>query len=418
MIIKNAALIDGTITDITIENGIISAIGKTGTNDARTIDAAGLTAIPGLVDMHIHMRYPGQTHKEDVMSASRAAAAGGVTSVLAMPNTTPAADSIDTIKDILSRPQCGINIYQAAAVSKGLSGAELTDMEDLAKYAAAFSDDGRPVRTAAMMARAMKTAQKLNRPVLSHAEELTLADGGIMFEGEISRKLGVRGIPAAAEAVAVARDVTIARCTGAPVHICHVSTRQSLDIIREAKADSVPVTCETAPHYFAFNHEKLLSRDAHFRMNPPLASEQDRLAVIGAIKDGTIDAIVTDHAPHSAQEKSDFEKAPNGVVGLETSFAASYTHLVKTGVITLSRLIGLMSFNPARLLNIRPTPIKEGSRADIALVDLNEQWKVEPDRFFSKGRSTPFAGEILTSKVKYTICAGRIIFADKRQSEY
>ena len=424
IIIKNIEIIspgfmENINSDIIIDNDKILDIGPDKANEYKNTDAIiingiGLTACPGLIDMHVHLRDPGQTYKEDIITGANAAAAGGVTSVIAMPNTNPTVDSVDTLNYIYDKAKAApIRIYQTAAVTKGLKGEILNDFAALKNAGAiAFSDDGRPVSTANYMYEAMKAAALLNIPVLSHAEDLSLANGGIINEGIISEGLNVKGIPSAAEDVGTARELALAQAYNLPVHICHVSTCGSLNMIRDMKNRNIPVTCETGPHYFTFTDKELLKRDANFRMNPPLRSEQDKQAVINAIMDGTIDAIATDHAPHSIEDKSDFEKAPNGIIGLETSLAVAITNLVKPGFITLSRLIELMSTNPAKIMNIPGGILKPGCNADITIFNKDEQWIVDKNKFLSRARNSPFDSMTLTGKVKYTICAGKLVYSD------
>ncbi len=292
------------------------------------------------------------TYKEDLYSGCRAAAAGGVTSLLAMPNTKPAMDSPETVRDLLKRAQtAGAAVYTAACVTKDLGGEELTDLKALKEAGAiALSDDGRPVVNTRRLLEALEQAPALGLVVTAHCEDLYLAAGGLMNEGEVSRRLGVPGIPAAAEDCGTAREIAAAASIGAPIHICHVSTKGSVELIRDAKARGVRVTAETCPHYLLLTDKALESKDADYRMNPPLRGEEDRLALIQALKDGTIDAISTDHAPHSPEEKGDFLKAPNGSIGMETSLAATLTAL--KGVLTLPEILAKMSWNPARILNI------------------------------------------------------------------
>lgn len=378
----------------------------------KVINGENLVAVPGFVDIHVHLRDPGQTQKEDIITGCKAAAAGGVTSLLAMPNTLPTTDNPETVEYILNKAkEADAKVYVAASITKGLESHEATDLEALAKAGAVgLTDDGRPVENTAILAEAMKKAPKLNMTVVAHCEDLFLAKGGKINEGEISKALGVKGIPAAAEDCGTAREIALAAAYDVPVHICHVSTATSVALIRDAKNRGVKVTGETAPHYVAFTEKELLSRDADFRMNPPLRTEKDRLAVIEGLKDGTLDAIATDHAPHTPEEKSDFEKAPNGSIGMETSFSASYTALVKTGELTLCELVKKMSTNPAKILGIEGGEIKVGASADIALINLDKKWTVDPEKLHGKSKNTPFKGRELYGKVEYTILDGKIVF--------
>ncbi len=419
LLIKNAHIIgagepiDG---DILVEDGKISAIGSFDKPSCcDVIDATGLVAAPGLIDLHVHLRDPGLTHKEDIISGCKAAAAGGVTGVVAMPNTKPAVDNAETLEYILEKSKnASAKIYQVAAVTKGLSGEELVDFDALSDAGAcAFSDDGEPVKTAQFVLDALKAAKRCGKPFLAHCEEKSLALGGLMNEGAVSQKLGVKGIPGAAEDIGTAREIAAAMSTGTKVHICHVSTAESVNIIRAAKAVGADVTAETCPHYFALTEEKLLSRDADYRMNPPLRTERDRLAIIEGIADGTIDAIATDHAPHAESEKADFLHAPNGSVGIETSLAAGITYLVNTGVITLQKLIDMMSTVPAKILGVEGGTLAVGSAADIVLFSETERWTVNPDKLHGKSKNTPFKGIELCGRVKYTILNGKTVYKDE-----
>jgi dihydroorotase len=380
--------------------------------DARVINAAGMVAAPGLIDMHVHLRDPGFTEKEDVLSGCRAAAAGGVTSLLCMPNTRPALDCAGAVSAVLQKAkQADARVYVAAAITKGLSGAQATNLRELKEAGAvAISDDGRPVENSALMADAMRKAEQLDLFVTSHCEDLSLAAGGKLNEGKISNSLKVKGIPAAAEDCGTARELALAQAYHLPVHICHVSTKTSVAMIRDAKRRGVPVTCETAPHYFALTERELLRRDADYRMNPPLRTEEDRWAVIEGLQDGTIDAIATDHAPHTPQEKADFLNAPCGVVGMETSLAAGITYLVEPGFLTLSKLITLMSCTPARLLKIPGGTLAPGSPADIVLFNPAEHWTVDPAKLHGKSRNAVFKGRELVGRVKTTILGGKIVY--------
>ena len=404
------------VGDLLIEDGKIAQVGgEIIAEDAQVIDAKGLIAAPGLVDMHVHLRDPGQTEKEDIFTGCKAAAAGGVTSVLAMPNTIPATDNVETVQAILEKAEnADARVYVSAAITHDLQSETMNDLQALRDAGAiAMSDDGRPVTNTRFMADAMIQATKLGMRVVSHCEDLFLADGGIMNEGEVSRKLGIPGIPAAAEDCGTARDIALAAAYRVPIHICHVSTRTSLDLIRDAKKRGVAVTAETAPHYFALTDQELLKQDADYRMNPPLRTEADRLAMIEALRDGTIDAIATDHAPHTPQEKSNFKTSPNGVIGMETSLSAGITTLVEGGFLSLSELIRLMSTNPAKILGIEAGTLCVGAPADVILLNDQETWTVDVEKLHGKSRNAVFKGRTLTGKVKLTICRGKIVFDDR-----
>lgn len=416
LLIKNAHVVspeDGIndVLDILIEGGKVAQIEKDLHADEE-INAEGLYAIPGLTDMHVHLRDPGQTHKEDIITGCRAAAAGGVTSLLAMPNTAPTVDSPEIVRYIVDKAKnADAKVYVAASVTKGLKSTELTDLEALKSAGAvALSDDGRPVENTKFLSDAMKKAPELGMTVVAHCEDLFLADGGKINEGEVSRQLGVKGIPASAEDCGTAREIALAAAENVPIHICHVSTKTSVALVRDAKRRGVKVTAETAPHYFSLTEKELLKRDADYRMNPPLRTEQDVKAIIEGLLDGTLDCIATDHAPHTPEEKADFEKAPNGSIGMETSLAVGITYLVKTGLLTFDDLVRKMSVNPAKILGIEAGSLAVGSSADIALVDLNEQWTVDVDSLHGKSKNTPFKGMTLTGRVKKTLLNGKVVF--------
>jgi dihydroorotase len=420
ILIKNAKVVSPAdnlngVCDIKIIDGVIAETGENLTSNGEVINAEGLCAVPGLVDMHVHLRDPGQTAKEDIITGCRAAAAGGVTSLLAMPNTSPTTDSPETVKYIIDKASSADSrVYVAASVTKGLKSEEKTDLEALrAAGAVALSDDGRPVENTEFLREAMKKAPELGMRVVAHCEDLFIASGGKLNDGEISEKLGIKGIPAAAEDCGTAREIALAAAENVPVHICHVSTKTSVALVRDAKNRGVQVTAETAPHYFSLTENELLKRDADYRMNPPLRTAEDVKAIIEGLRDGTLDAIATDHAPHTPGEKSDFEKAPNGSIGMETSLAVGITYLVKTGLLTFEELIEKMSVNPAKILGINAGTLSVGAPADIALVDLDEQWTVDVDKLHGKSKNTPFKGMTLTGKVKRTILGGSTVFIDK-----
>lgn len=415
-IIKNATVVspaDGINgrCDIKISDGKIAEIGEN-LSGSEVIDAEGLYAIPGLVDMHVHLRDPGQTAKEDILTGCNAAAAGGVTSLLAMPNTTPTTDSGEVVKYILDRAKdAKSHVYVAASITKGLKSEEPTDLDELkAAGAIGLTDDGRPVENTKYLSDAMKKAPALGMTVVAHCEDLFLADGGKINEGEVSRQIGVKGIPAAAEDCGTAREIALAAAENVPIHICHVSTKTSVALIRDAKRRGVKVTAETAPHYFSLTENELLKRDADYRMNPPLRTQADVDAIIEGLLDGTLDAIATDHAPHTPEDKADFEKAPNGSIGMETSLAVGLTYLVKTGIMPFEKLVEKMSCNPAKILGIGAGTLSVGAPADIALVDLNEEWIVDVNKLHGKSKNTPFKGLKLTGKVKKTFLDGKIVF--------
>lgn len=414
IIIQNVRILDPVSGrdeqgSIYIENGVFSAPFESA-DGAVVIDGSGLTAAPGLVDLHVHLRDPGQTQKEDILTGCRAAAAGGVTSLLAMPNTSPAVDSPETVSYILEKAKnADAHVYVVGAITKGLKSQQATDIDELYRAGiSALSDDGRPVENTVMMVNAMKKAAALGIPVTAHCEDPYLA-GGKVNEGRVSEALAVKGMPRAAEDAGTAREISLAAAYDVPVHICHVSTKTSANMIRAAKRDGVKVTAETAPHYLMLTEDAVMTRDADYRMNPPLRTEDDRLAMIEALCDGTIDSIATDHAPHTPEEKADFVSAPNGSIGMETSFAASYTVLVKGGYMSEAQLIEKMSCAPARILGIKAGSLAEGQTADVMLYK-KEDWTVDPDALHGKSRNTPFKGLTLAAKVKLTVCGGRIVF--------
>lgn len=419
LLIKNAVVIspaDGLngVRDIKVKDGVIAEIGENLASDGEVINAEGLCAVPGLVDMHVHLRDPGQTQKEDIITGCRAAAAGGVTSLLAMPNTSPTTDDPETVRYILDKASSAdARVYVAASITKGLKSEEMTDLAALREAGAVgLSDDGRPVVNTGFLSEAMIAAPKLGMTVVAHCEDLFLADGGKMNKGTISRQLGIKGIPASAEDCGTAREIALAAAENVPIHICHVSTKTSVALIRDAKKRGVRVTAETAPHYFSLTENELLKRDADYRMNPPLRTAEDVKAIIEGLTDGTLDAIATDHAPHTPDEKADFEKAPNGSIGMETSLAAGITYLVKPGLLTLDRLIEKMSVNPARILGINAGTLSAGAPADIVLIDPDEEWTVDVNRLHGKSKNTPFKGLTLTGRVKRTVLGGKTVYSD------
>lgn len=422
LFLKNGYVVDSAndfegIADILIKDGEIVKTGKglDGTAADKIVDCTGLTVIPGICDMHVHFRDPGQTHKEDIITGGEAAAAGGVTAVACMPNTSPVVDSAETVKYILEKAkQSKVKIYPVGSITKGLKGEELCDFEELRNAGCvAVSDDGRPVKNAKTMARAMVKAHYAGLKVISHCEDLDIIDGGIMNSGKVSKELGVPGMHRLSEDIITEREITLATDLEMPIHIAHVSTITSVHNIRLSARYGTMVTCETCPHYFMLTDEKLRTRDADYRMNPPLRTMDDVKAITEGIVDGTIDCIVTDHAPHTAEEKADFLKAPNGVVGLETSLAATLTALYHTGKVKLSRIVSLMCVNPRKILAIPGGSLQEGDPADICIFDPNEEWKVIPEKLHSRSKNTCFKGKVLKGRVKYTIVDGNIVYEDK-----
>lgn len=405
--------------DLLIEDGKIAEIGEElSCEGAQRIVGNGLTAVPGLIDIHVHLRDPGFTYKEDIHTGCQAAAAGGITALCSMPNSRPAADTPETVSYILEQAKdAAARVYPVAAITYGIRGEEITDFAALKQAGAVgLSDDGRPVENGRMMLEALIKGQQAGLKVASHCEDLSIIAKGIMNEGEVSRKLGVKGMDRASEDSVTAREIALAAASDTSIHICHVSTKGSVELIRDAKRRGVKVTGETAPHYLYYTDEMLLDRNANYRMNPPLRTEEDREALIEALMDGTLEAISTDHAPHSVEEKADFEKAPNGVVGLETSFAACYTKLVLERGMSFDHLIMLMSVNPARIMGIPGGTLAVGSPADITLLDLNKVWKVDSEKFYSKGRNTTFEGVSLAGKPVMTLLEGRIVYTDTERN--
>lgn len=414
ILIRNIRAVDtalDTVTDVLIRDGVIAKLGNgIAESTEQVIDGTGLVLMPSLFDMHVHFRDPGQTHKEDILTGCAAALAGGVTGVLAMPNTKPPCDSPETIRYIIDKAEgTGVEVYPVGCITNGMSGNGLCDYEALrAAGCICISDDGRPVENAEMMRKALEMSKDNGLLVASHCEDLSIINGGIINKGETSAKLGVKGMDRASEDYITAREMILAASVGAHIHICHVSTEGSAAMIRFAKSRGVNVTCETAPHYFMLTDKLLEKRDADYRMNPPLRTPGDVRAIIDAVKDGTIDCIITDHAPHAAEEKADFEKAPNGVVGLETSLAATLTALYHTGEIDLHKVVELMCVNPRKILGLEVPEIKEGSTADLVIADIGRKWTVEPEKLHSKSHNTVFKGMELTGKPLVTISKGVI----------
>jgi dihydroorotase len=418
ILIKNGHVIDPANKvdeklDILAANGKIAKLGKPGSlsaNDAQVIDAAGKLVVPGLIDMHVHLREPGFEYKETIATGTAAAKAGGFTSVCCMPNTNPANDSRSVTEFILARARsASAQVFPIGAITKGSKGEELAEMEEL--YAAgcfAVSDDGKPVMSAAIMRRAMEYSRIFDMLIISHCEDSSLSGKGVMNEGVVSTELGLRGIPRAAEDVMTARDISLAELTGCRLHLAHVSTAGSVRLIRDAKSRGLMVTAETCPHYFTLTEEAVRGYNTMAKMNPPLRTADDVAAIKQGLKDGTIDVIATDHAPHAMDEKSgEFDYAPFGIVGLETALGLTLK-LVDEGIITLTEAISKLSVNPATALKRGKGTLSAGADADITIIDPNLEWVVDASRFKSKSKNTPFSGWKLKGKAVQTMAGGNL----------
>jgi dihydroorotase len=419
LVIKGGHVIDPTSglsanKDVLIENGIIAKIGD-GLSGDETIDATGCVVCPGLVDIHVHFREPGFESKETIATGCRAAAHGGFTSVVPMPNTNPPIDNAGMVEFVIRRARetACIKIWPSASATKQRAGKEMTEMAELRDLGAvAVTDDGSDIASSWVARRVLEYANMCGLTYLAHCEDSSLIEGGAMNEGFISTKLGLPGMPKAMEEIMIDRNIRIAELTGAKIHIQHVTTAEGVEIIRRAKAKGVRVTCETGPHYWMLTDEAVTEFSTNAKMNPPLREAEDVAAIRAAIADGTIDCIATDHAPHTVTEKDvEFQIAPFGIIGLETALALTITGLVEPGVISLERAIALMSSAPASILNLPAGNLREGGPADIAIFDPKAEWTVEPESFHSLSRNTPFAGAKLRGLVKTTICDGRIVYA-------
>ena len=417
LLIKNGHVIDPANEvddklDILISDGKIAKVGKPGSisaNGAEVIDAAGKLVVPGLIDMHVHLREPGFEYKETIATGTAAAKAGGFTSVCCMPNTNPVNDNRSVADFIRAQAKdAGANVYPIAAITKGSKGEELTEMAELhAAGCLAISDDGKPVMNAAMMRRAMEYSRIFDLLVISHCEDSSLSGKGVMNEGTVSTELGLRGIPRAAEDVMTGRDISLAELTGCRLHIAHVSTSGSVELIRAAKARGVKVTAETCPHYFTLTDEAVRGYNTMAKMNPPLRTAEDVAAIKKGLQDGTIDVIATDHAPHAMDEKSgEFDYAPFGIVGLETALGL-ILKLVSEKIITIAQAIVMLSLNPARLMKLNKGTLSPGADADITIIDPEFEWTVDASQFKSKSKNTPFNGWKLKGKAIQTIVQGR-----------
>ncbi len=400
--------------DLLLEGNKIVIIAENIRREAgyKVIDAKGKTVLAGIIDIHVHLREPGFEGKEDIESGSKAAVAGGVTQVCCMPNTDPVCDNAVVVKYILSRA-AEVNLCKVkpiGAITKGEKGEALAEIGKMAQAGAvAVSDDGRSVMNSLIMRLGMEYASGFNLKCLCHCEDINLVDGGVVNEGKNSTLTGLKSSPRAAEDIMIARDVSLAESLGVPVHICHVSTYSGVDIIRSAKKRGVKVTAETCPHYFILTDDIITDFDTFTKVNPPVREEKDRLAIIEGLKDGTLDCIVTDHAPHSKKDKEvEYNLAAFGMSGIETSFALSYTYLVKSGIMSLGELSRLMSANPAKTLGLEGGEIAEGAVADLAIVDLNAKYTIDGNKFISKGKNTPFNGYEVYGKVCCTLVDGEV----------
>ncbi len=428
LLLKGGRVVDpsqgiDSVMDVLIEDGKISKIqdcislsGSHSENTFKIVDLKGMIVAPGLIDMHVHLREPGFEYKETILTGSQAAVAGGFTSIACMANTDPVNDTRSVTEFIIKQAQIAsmANVYPIAAISKGLKGISLTEFGDLKNSGAvAFSDDGNPVEDSRLMRHALEYASAFNMPVISHCEDRSLSAGGLMHEGFVSTQIGMPGIPGIAEEVMVSRDIAIAHFTGAPLHIAHISSAGSVQAVRMAKVSGIKVTAETAPHYFTLSDDSLRGFSTDFKMYPPLGGKDDIKAIKEGLQDGTIDAIASDHAPHSSVEKDvEFVYAANGIIGLETSLPISLK-LVFEGILTISQLIEKMSVNPARILKIpNKGSLAEGFDADITVIDIEKLFKVNAGNFRSKGRNCPFNGWELKGKAVMTIVGGDVKYAD------
>ena len=423
ILIKNGRLINPSenldkVMDIFVEDGIIKEKAESIEKQADTvIDAVGCYVMPGLIDLHVHFRDPGLTYKEDIETGSKAAAKGGFTTVCCMPNTKPVVDNVETVKYIIEKGEkTGLtNVLPVGAVTKNMAGVEITDVEELKKAGiCAISEDGKSVMNSGVYRKAMKNAAKANVPVLAHCEDINLVEGGVINLGDKSSELGVKGISNAVEDVIAMRDIRLAKETGATLHLCHCSTKDSVEMVKRAKEEGIKVTAEVCPHHFSMCSDDITSNDGNFKMNPPLRAREDMEALIKGLQDDIMDVISTDHAPHSAEEKAkDLEHAPFGIVGLETSVALTVTNLVKKGYLTPMQMAAKMSYNPAKVLGIPKGTLDEGKIADITIIDPDKEYTIDVNTFESKGKNTPFDGYKVSGEVEYTILNGKVVYSNK-----
>lgn len=423
LLIRNGRVVDPANgvdgpADVLMRDGLVVRVGRglEAPPGTEVVDAAGRVVAPGFIDIHVHLREPGYEHKETVATGTRAAAAGGFTAVACMANTDPVNDTRSVTDLILARARAEgvVRVFPIGAVTRGLEGAELAELGELAEAGCvAYSDDGRPVMSSALYRHALEYAHAFGKPVISHAEDAGLAEGGVMHEGVVATELGLRGIPAAAEEIMVARDIALAELTGQRVHIAHVSTAAAVRLLRDAKARGVPVTGEVTPHHLILTDEALRTYDTNAKMAPPLRAKRDVEACREALADGTLDAIATDHAPHATTDKEvELDRAANGIVGLETAVALCLTHLVRERVLDLGTLVARLTAGPARVLDLPGGSLTPGAPGDLTLLDLDREHTIEPARFYSKSRNTPFAGWRCIGAPWMTIVGGRVVMRD------
>lgn len=423
LLIKNGIVVNpGDRTekkaDILVQDGVITEVAADIKGEAdRVLDAKGAYCLPGFIDLHVHLRDPGLTYKEDIATGGAAALHGGFTTIVAMPNTKPVADSPEVISYVQEKAKevTKTHVLQVGSVTKGMKGEELSDIYGMAEAGCiCLSEDGKSVMNADLYRDAMKIAAKLGLRVLAHCEDINLVHGGVLNADAKSEELQMPGITNAVEDVIVARDILLAKETGAQLHLCHCSTKDSVKMVQMAKADGVSVTAEVCPHHFSMTSEEIDRDDANYKMNPPLRTREDVEALKAGLAADIMDVIATDHAPHSAEEKAkSIRNAPFGIVGLETAAALTYTHLVKPGVLTMMQMAEKMSYNPAKILGLNKGVIEAGAPADLVIFDAGAKWVIDPEAFASKGKNTPFAGKTVSGKVRVTISDGEVAFADK-----
>lgn len=423
LLIKNGTVInpgDKKITkaDVLVTDGVISKVAS-GLKDAadETYDAKGCYVMPGFIDLHVHLRDPGLEYKEDIQTGGAAALHGGFTTIVAMPNTKPVADKPDVINYVKNKAEAvtKVHVLQAGAVTKGQKGEELSDIRGMAAAGSpAISEDGKSVMNAQLYREGMKIAAEEGLAVLAHCEDINMVHGGVLNADAKSKELGFAGITNSVEDVIVARDILLAKETGVRLHLCHCSTKDSVRMVELAKEEGLPVTAEVCPHHFCMTSEDITEDDANYKMNPPLRTKEDVEALKKGLADDIMDVIATDHAPHAAREKEQgIQKAPFGIVGLETAAALTYTELVKPGILTPMQMAEKMSYNPAKVLGLEKGTVAEGSHADLTIFDPECEWVIDPAEFLSKGKNTPFGGKKVTGKVKATIVDGEIAYLEK-----